>query len=171
MITLNEREKILVKVLAAVVAVASVYYLIIVPVMKFRSSTADGSRSGREKIDKLAQISQEYKQVKDRKYGYEKTLRQTRGVTSLVEEYAKNAGILDNKVYTRDTPGTRQDQYKKITTDVKFEGVSIVPVLEFIYNMENSGVLVKISYLRINQAFKGRDTYDVTLKFDSVSKE
>jgi len=37
--------------------------------------------------------------------------------------------------------------------------------------MENSGVLVKISYLRINQAFKGRDTYDVTLKFDSVSKE
>ena len=79
MITLNEREKILVKVLAAVVAVASVYYLIIVPVMKFRSSTADGSRSGREKIDKLAQISQEYKQVKDRKYGYEKTLRQTRG--------------------------------------------------------------------------------------------
>jgi hypothetical protein len=35
--------------------------------------------------------------------------------------------------------------------------------------MENSNRLLKISYLRIHQALKGRDMYDIILKIDSLS--
>ncbi|HPI89171.1 MAG TPA: type II secretion system protein GspM [Spirochaetota bacterium] len=171
MITLNEREKLLLRILAVIAGITAAYYLVVSPLLSYRASSQDESKSSKEKIDKLASIYEDYRETKNKKTQYEKMLRQSKGVTTLIEEYAKKTGILENKVYTRDTPGTRQDQYKKVSTDVKFEGVSIVPMLEFIYDMENSGLLIKISSLRITQAFKGRDTYDVTIKFDSVTKE
>ena len=171
MITLNEREKILLQILAGLIAVLGVYFLIISPIVEYRARAENESQGSKEKLQKLSRIYAEYNEVKQQKSQYERMLRQSKAVTTLIEEYAAKTGILENKVYTRDRPGSRQDNYKKMSTDVKFEGVSIVPILEFIYHMENSGKLISVNYIRINQALKGRDTYDVTIKFDSIEQD
>ena len=54
---------------------------------------------------------------------------------------------------------------------MRFEGVDINSILNFIYKMENSGMLIQISYLRINQTIKGRNTYDVTMTFNSITSQ
>ena len=171
MITLNDREKILLQILGGLAAVLAVYYLIITPIVEYHSRIETESVGAKENLYKLAKIYDKYNNLKQKKTSYERSLKSGKAVTTLIEEYAAKVGILENKVYTRDHPGARQDKYKKMSTDVKFEGVSIVPILEFIYHMENSGNLINISYLRINQAFKGRETYDVMIKFDSVEQE
>lgn len=171
MITLTDREKTLLQILGGLVAVLAVYFLIITPIANYHSRIENESIDAKEKLYKLAKIYDKYNSLKQQKTNYERTLKGGKAVTTLIEEHAAKLGILENKVYTRDNPGVRQDKYKRIATDVKFEGVSIVPILEFLYHMENSGSLINVSYLRINQAFKGRETYDVTIKFDSVEQE
>jgi len=56
-----------------------------------------------------------------------------------------------------------------VSTDVKFEGVAIAPLMKFIHLMENSDKMIKVNYLQIRLALKGRNTYDVRIKFDSLT--
>jgi hypothetical protein len=58
-----------------------------------------------------------------------------------------------------------------VTADVKLEGVPIQKLVRFLYEIENSNVLLKISYLRIYQGLRGADTYDVILKIDSFTMQ
>ena len=67
-------------------------------------------------------------------------------LTALVEQWAASAGITRNIDYTRRTQTNIQNKYIMITTDIKI-----------------------ISYLRIQQALKGRDTYDVNLKINNYT--
>lgn len=122
-------------------------------------------------LNTLDKIYEQYNETKDKISQYNAQLNNTKGLTSLIEENAQSLNIIKNKTYTRDRPTVTQGKYRKISADVRFEGVDINSILNFIYRMENSGMLVKISYLRINQTIKGRNTYDVTITFNSVSTQ
>ncbi len=155
--------------LIAVGGTAILYFLIIAPIVSFRSHMQKEFDSNMDKLNKLDTIHEEYRDARDQVARYRSQLMSGQGTTSQIEETAKSLNILRNKVYTRDMPSNIQDKYKKISTDVKFEGVDIKSMIEFIYRMENSGKLTKVSYIRINQALKGRNMYDVTLKLDTLS--
>ncbi len=88
-----------------------------------------------------------------------------------MEDNAAKAGILNNKIYNRDHQSNLQNNYRKITTDVKFEGINIKSAMNFLYYMENSNILLKISYVRISQAVKERNNYDVTVNIDSFKNQ
>jgi hypothetical protein len=168
---LNKREKRLLVALGVLVGVLAVYFLIITPIMSLRESINNEFESNMTKLNKLDKIYEQYRDVKQQISLYSTQLNNTRGVTSLIEENAQSLNIIKNKTYTRDRPTITQGKYKKISADVRFEGVDINSILNFIYKMENSGMLIRISYLRINQTIKGRNTYDVTLTFNSVTSQ
>ncbi len=171
MIELNKREKRLLQVLAVVVGIVAIFFLIISPILSIRLSINKEYESNMARLNALDKIYDQYREIRDKFSQYNAQLNSTKGLTSLIEENAQNLNIIRNKTYTRDRPTVTQGKYKKISADVRFEGVDINSILNFIYRMENSGMLVRISYLRINQTIKGRNTYDVTITFNSVTSQ
>jgi hypothetical protein len=171
MIELNKREKRLLQILAAVVGMFAFFFLIISPILSLRESINKEYEANMSKLNTLDKIYDQYREARDRISQYNTQLNNTKGLTSMIEENAQSLNIIKNKTYTRDRPTVTQGKYKKISADVRFEGIDINSILNFIYRMENSGMLVKISYLRINQTIKGRNTYDVTITFNSVSSQ
>ncbi len=170
-IELNKREKLLLQVLIAIVLGVSVYFLIVAPLIEYSKTTREEKDTSESKLRQLETIYEQYREIKQKQSRYQSLLRNTTGTTALIEEYANSLNILRNKVYTRDNPGGVQGDYKKISTDVKFEGVDITTILNFIHKMENSNSLLTVSYLRISQALKNKNLYDVTIKFETLQAE
>jgi type II secretory pathway component PulM len=171
MIELNKREKRLLMILGVVLGIVVIYFLIISPIMSLRESINKKYETNMTRLNTLDKINDQYREIQEKITQYNSQLNNTRGITSLIEENAQALNIIKNNTYTRDRPTITQGKYKKISADVRFEGVDINSILNFIYKMENSGLLIKISYLRINQTIKGRNTYDVTVTFNSVTSQ
>lgn len=171
MINLTKREKILLRIFIVFVSVIAVYFAIIKPILSLKENTETQYKDNITKLSKLEAIYDQYKEIRQKKNQYEQMLQQSGGITSLIKEHAKSADIVKNITYTRENPGSVQNKYKKNSTEVKFEGVGIKSVMNFIYKIENSNRLLKISYLRIHQALKGKDMYDVIIKIDSLSNQ
>jgi type II secretory pathway component PulM len=172
MIDLSAREKKLLQVLAVVAALAFVYFFIITPISNMRRSSAGGVREKIEGIAKIDRIYDEYREVKQKKAQYMSQLgNKDANINSLVEQWAANAGVSGLVAYTRSTQTTIQNKYTMVTTIMKFDGVAIEPLLKFLYEVENSSLLLKISYLRMREAIKGANTYDVELKINTYSMQ
>ena len=165
MTNLSKREKLLIKIFAAFLGTLACIYLIVFPIMDFKAEAESTYKGNVDRIQKLEGMYDRYRKVTRKSQSINKLLKNNRGVSSLIEENATKAGILGNKIYNRDHQSNIQNKYQKITTNVRFEGVDIKSLLHFIYLMENSDKLIKVSYLRISQALK--DKYDANIKFDT----
>ena len=170
MIEFSKREKRMLMVLAGVAA-CTVVYLIVSQVMSYKKEAGAKSESNASRISKMEELSDEYRMIKQKRASYEAMLRNEKGTTTIIEENAGSVNILRNKVYTQDRPSNIQGQYKKISTDVKFEGVDIKSLLSFMHKMENSNKLISVSYIKITQGLKGRNLYDVSIKFESLTAQ
>ena len=171
MIELSKRETRLIQILGLVVGILFIYFLVISPIMSLRESINREYEQNMYKLTMLDKLYEQYQELKQKNSQYSARLNNTRGITSLIEENAQSLNIIKNKTYTRDRPSVAQGKYNKISADVRFEGVDINSILNFIYKMENSGMLIQISYLRINQTIKGRNTYDATMTFNSITSQ
>lgn len=167
MFNLSERERKLLKLLYVILGVIVLVFLIIKPFLSYRENIQKESRSNIARLENLDRLYSEYREVKEKKSHLNDLLRDSRGISTLIEENAKKSNILQNKLYTRDNTSNIQNKYQKTTTSVKFEGIDIRSLISFLYEMEFSGKYVEVSYLRIYQAIKERYTYDVTIKFDT----
>ena len=169
MFNFSKREKKLIKLLITIFAFVIVYFFLVIPIMDYKNSVENKFEMNISKMKKLDSLYEKYRNIKQKKSRYLSLLKRSKGITTQIEEKARETNILGNKIYTRDHTSNVQGKYKKITTSVKFESVNITSLLNFIHKMENSDTLCKVSYLRINQALKERSTYDVLIKFDSFT--
>ncbi|MBN2038538.1 MAG: type II secretion system protein M [Spirochaetes bacterium] len=166
--TLSKREKLLLKVLLSFVVVLTIYYIIIIPLTGFIRNSGNDTDTGRNDIEKLERIYNEYREIKQKSSDYMSMLsKKNENTTSLIEQWASSTGIAKNIAYTRSSQSNIQNKYTRITTDMKIEGVFIQQFVKFLYEVENSDNLLKINYLRIQPALKGTNTYDINLKIDN----
>jgi hypothetical protein len=151
--------------------VFAIYFFILSPLISWRSSINSRSEDNISKVDTLKKIYEEYQELKQKRIQYESQINSGQGITTLIEETAKSGNIISNKSYVRVIPGNIKNNYKKVSAEVKFVGIEIGAMLKFIYTMEHSSSLVRVSYLRVSEALKGKDIYDVEMKFDSVTSQ
>jgi hypothetical protein len=170
--TLTQREKLLLKILIICIAGIAVYYLVISPIIGLTGNGSDKSDKNRNDIQKLESLYKQYKDIQQKKSVYTTMLdKKNENITSLIEQWATSTGIAKNIANTGSNPSNIQNKYVKITTDIRIEGVAIQQFLKFLYEVENSDNLIKVSYLRISPALKGTNTYDINLKIDNfISK-
>jgi len=164
---LSKREINLLKILAIIISLSLIYLFVISPIINLSSESQNEFNNSKQKVLQLNKIYLDYNETKRKIYQYKKLMKNDSGITSLIEDNAKKTNILENKVYTRDRPITIKNKYLKIITDVKFESVNMKSMINFLYLMENSNKSIKVSYLRIRSALKGKMTYDVIIKFVS----
>ncbi len=168
----TDREKLLLKILLVCVILTLVYYLIVIPLIKLAGGSDDELRKNRNNLEKLENIYREYQNIKQKKSAYITILnRKNENTTSLIEQWANSTGIAKNIAYTRSTQSNIQNKYIRISTDIKIESVPIQQFLKFLYEVEYSDNLIKVSYLRIHPALKGSNTYDINLKIDNFTSQ
>lgn len=169
MISFTDREKKLLTLLGAFMGILLVYFVLIRPIVEFKSGLETEYIANVERLNTLDKLYEQYIQLQEEKEKYQNLLKSNEGITTLIENIAKETNIIKNKVYTRDNPSNIQGKFKKVSTEVKFEGVDIGSMMNFIYKLENSNKIIKIAYMRVRLALKGKDVYDVTLKIDSYT--
>jgi type II secretory pathway component PulM len=170
MINLNEREKKLLFILAGILVTGFVYFLIISPIMEFKKNSSDVYNRNRLKISKLDEIYLEYKDILSEKGKLNAVASQNSGIAAMVDETASSLNIISNKVYLKENPGIVQNGIQKITTEIKFEGIPVKSLLEFINRLENSNTPLKIQSLVIYSGIKERSRYDSVITIVSLSK-
>jgi hypothetical protein len=170
MINLTQREKNLIIALGALVSGLVLIFIIILPVVSFIKQSQEETIAKQTNLGKLDKIYEEYRGIDQKIKDFEALMRNTKSLASMIEEKSEADGILTNKVYIRDNPGGMVSKYRRVSTDVRFEGVDMEKLLKFMYDMENSNKIVRISYLRISPTIKGRNTYDAQIKFDSFTE-
>jgi flagellar basal body-associated protein FliL len=169
MIQINKREKRLLIILLVIVGIIFSYYFIIDPLVVFKKNAGQSIEKNLEKISRLDQIYSDYKDVLAEKNQLNLDA-ETKGIASVVDEAATSLNIITNKVYLTDNPGAVKDGIQLVTTNVKFEGVSIRNMIEFIYRLETSGAPLKIKNLTITSGIKGKNRYDSVITILSLSK-
>ncbi len=170
MLNLNEREKKLLYILSGILVTGFVYYFIISPIIQFKKNSADIYNKNRMKISKLDEIYSEYKDIISEKGKLNAVASESRGIAAMVDEFAASLGITSNKVYLKENPGIVQNGIQKMTTEIKFEGIPIKALLEFINLIENSNTPLKIQTLVIYSGIKERSRYDTVITIVSLSK-
>lgn len=170
MIKLNDREKKLLFILAGILIAGFLYYFIISPIMKFKSESDDIYNKNRMKISKLDDIYEEYKNIITEKSKLSAVASQSSGIGTMVDEIASSLNIASNKVYLKENPGIVQNGIQKMSTEIKFEGVPVKALLEFLNRIENSNTPLKIQSLVIYSGIKERSRYDAVITIVSLSK-
>jgi len=169
MIQMNKREKKLLAVLIALITGLVLYYLIISPLVNFKKNADRSLELNFSKINRLDDIYAEYKDIQLQKNQLNVNAENST-ITSIVEEAASSLGISSNRVLLDNNPGVIKDGIQLMTTEIKFEGLSIKNLLSFIYKVENSGAPVKIKKLTVTAGFKGKNRYDLVMTTLSLQK-
>lgn len=166
------RERNLLIALGTVVISLFIYLIIISPYLEYQETSESGIKENMAKLRKMEKMYTEYREIKQKITSVKATLNKKRdNITSQIEQWANSSNIAGNIAYTRRKQTTLKNKYIRITTDIKFNGVSIEKLLKFVYEVENSNQLLKINYIRIHQGLKSTNTYDVILKIDSFTKQ
>jgi hypothetical protein len=169
---ISQREKYLIYALGGMVAFAVVYYLIIVPIVEYRSSSEKETRKNVSDLSRLESLYDQYRDVKQRKTRYQSLLgSRSENIGTLVEQWANTADVSRYMAYNRRTQANIQNKFTKFTSDIKLDSVPIQKFFRFLYEIENANTLLKVNYLKIYQGLKGADTYDVIIKIDSFSQQ
>lgn len=165
---LSNREKKLLIFLGTVLVLVLGYNFIAKPLLDSRAGSAKHTTDNTSRMKRISQLFDEYRNVRAEKSRYLALLEnKTEKTTELIQQCSTANNIDKNIGYTRKSQSNVQNKYIRVTTDVKVEGVSVQPLLKFIYDIENSNEQVRVQYLRINKGLKGTDTYDAIIKIDS----
>lgn len=169
MIQINKREKNLLIILASVVGILFSYYAIIDPVVSFKRNAGENLEKNLDKISRLDEIYSDYKDVLAEKNQLNIDA-ETTAISTIINEAATSLNINTNKVDLGENQGAIKNGIQLITTNVKFEGVSIRNMIEFIYRLESSGTPLKIKNLTITAGMKGKNRYDAVITILSLAK-
>ena len=163
MLKLSRREKRLLQILGGLIGALFLYYFLVVPVLNFKSRTEDFNKSSRDKLVRFDELVFQYRETKNEKDRLENAVVSGTGISTLVDEIAVSLNISGNKVYLRERPGRIQEGIQIITTELKFEGLNIQSLLEFISRLENSNTMLKIKNLTLTAGLKDTNRYDAVI--------
>ncbi|HPD77936.1 MAG: General secretion pathway, M protein [Spirochaetes bacterium ADurb.Bin218] len=170
MINLSNREKNLIIVLISVVILGIFYTFIISPVVEFKKNAEQSFVKNISLLNKFEEINNEYKLVLAEKSRLSSASGMGTGIAGLVDEISKSLNIASNRTSLKEMPGIVQNGLQKITTEIRFEGISIQSALEFINRLENSNMTLKVKNVVINSAIKERSRYDIIITVVSLTK-
>ncbi len=170
MLNLNKREKKLLQILIALIAVMGLYFFLIEPVVKFKSNVDSVNQEKQERLRKFEEIYSQYRDALKEKNKLNTAVENVAGITPLVDEIAADLKIINNKVYLREKPGSVQNSFQKITTELRFEGLHIRSLLEFINRLEKSNTVLKISSMTLYAGIKEKNRYDSVITIVSFVK-
>jgi len=163
MLNLSKREIRLLRILAGLIGMIFIYYFLITPVVNFKSKTDDFNLNNLDKLVRFDEMIFQYSETKLEKDRLETAIASGTGISTLVDEIAISLNIVGNRGFLRERPGRVQEGIQIVNTELKFEGLDIKSLLEFITRLENSNSMLKIRNMTITAGLKDTNRYDVVI--------
>lgn len=163
MFKLSNREKKLLQILAVLIGIMFLYYFLILPVKNFKAKSDNFNKSNLDKLVRFDELIFQYRDATNEKQRLENAIVSGTGISTLVDEIGISLNISGNKVYLRERPGRIQEGIQTITTEMKFEGLNIKSLLEFISRLENSNTMLKIRNMTLTSGLKDTNRYDAVI--------
>ncbi len=167
----TKRETNLLKILGSVIVITIAYSFIIEPLFISPKNSRSSSEFSKKNLDELENIHEKYLEILRLKKNIDNSGKNTVSISSLVDKLANSLNIINNKVYLREQEGKIVNKIQKIKTEMKFEGVPIKPLINLLYQMENSQIFINISKVKIYATSTSIDKYDAIIEVENFVKK
>lgn len=169
---LSKREKLLLKILLSVIAATAFYLLILKPLILVQNKEVSKAEYSGDSVRKLETIYKKYKETVDLKNKLNNSIKNSSGITSIVNEISNSVNILKNRTDMKEYPGKIQNGIQRIKTVIKYEGISINSFLRLIEQLENSSTYIKVKKVKLYPSIKSKQNiYDVNIEIVSFIKK
>ncbi|MCD6416283.1 MAG: type II secretion system protein M [Planctomycetes bacterium] len=168
---LMRREKLMLVILALLIALVAAYQARVKPAIERVATLERVLGPKNESLSALRARSAEYLALKD-EIGRirEKIQKQTRDfdILSFIEDVGKKCGLSENIVYMNLETAPINDTYVGVSVEVKMENVALQEVTEFLLRLRSTEAMIGVKSLRIKLAREG-GLLDVVAQVSTLS--
>lgn len=159
---------------AGVLFVLMLLYLGVDSVLDGYQKLEDKIVTKRGEVEKLSRLRTQYmeahRQLEDIKAKLDQMERGF-SVLSFIEDLANKENIREKIGSVKPKKIPLNDTYDENIVELNIDNVSLQELVDFIYQVENSGQLLKVKRLRIKTRYDNRDLLNVTLQVTTYKKK
>ncbi len=164
---INKREKIAIGIGAGVVGLFLVLQLIVNPFLESRRRLYRQIGAQTAALEKMQTLQSEYASIQEKADQIRASMAARRSGFSLfsfLDTLAGQTGLKDRIAYMRPSATTQPDvSYRTATVETKLQAITLKQLLNYIYRIETSRNMVKLSRLSVNKTGKQAGTIDAVL--------
>jgi len=167
------REKVLLRVLGAILAVLLLYSLIYSPIVGLRESLADRVASRRRDLIELRGLMRTYDRLqRELAQAQQRTVPDNANFSlfSVIEQTLTKSVGRDRigSITPTDRPVT--GGFHQYNVDIKLNGISLAQVVDTLYGVQSLGMPITVSNLQLHQHANDSHTYDVDMSCMALAK-
>ena len=168
----EQREKVLLRVLGAVLGVIVLYNFLYLPFVGLGEGLGDRVVTRRQQLTEVRAMMRSYRQLKGELAAAEKRTVGSKGFSlfSIVEQ-SLTASIGREKISSI-TPSDRPvpGGYQQFTVDLKLTGVNLAQIVDALYAVQTLPMPVTVSNLHVRQQTQDPHSYDVDMTCMSLGR-
>jgi type II secretory pathway component PulM len=169
---LTQREKQFVIGGVAFLGLLVAFQLLVKPAIHRVRTLKRAVTAEQKTLKELRDKSKEYNVFQSQLERIRQTFQQQEGdrqMLSLIERIQKDCGLLQKVVYMTPTTMAISDIYEKTSIEVKFKGVTLDQIIQFLLKIESSKLLVGVKSLEINSGLQNSAELDAIIQVASLS--
>ena len=159
---------------AGILFVLMLLYLGVDSILDRYQKLEDKIVTKRGEVEKLSRLRTQYmeahRQLEDIKAKLDQMERGF-SVLSFIEDLANKENIREKIGSVKPKKIPLNDTYDENIVELNIDNVSLQELVDFIYQVENSGQLLKVKRLRIKTRYDNRDLLNVTLQVTTYKKK
>jgi len=165
--TLAKREKFIVAIGGCVLLFLAVFHFLILPFFEEKKRFADGIEKKEVALKEIAQMSAEYKILKQNYQRLQDIIaKRNKAVTlfSFLEQQATEAEIKGHIKYMKPSVSQGTGPYKESMVEMKLEGITLKQLAGYLYRIESPEDVISIKRISIKENKKESGYMDVVLQ-------
>jgi general secretion pathway protein M len=164
---LAKREKYLIALMVAVVAVAVLFQLLVVPILEGRERMQSSVIGKQKNLQEIVRLSQEFKVLKqDSETLSQRLSRRPANFTlfSFLEKAAGKAGVKNNIKYMKPSASTGKGPFKESLVEMKLEKITLKQMVDYLKLIESPDDIVSLKRISIQTNKKETQYLDAILQ-------
>ena len=164
---LAKREKYLIALMVAFVAVAVLIQLIVVPFLEGRDRMQSGVVGKEKNLQEIVRLRQEYQALKQDSETLSQKLSRRPGsftLFSFLEKAAGKAGVKNNIKYMKPSASTGKGPFKESLVEMKLERITLKQMVDYLKLIESPDDIVSVKRISIQSNKKETQYLDVILQ-------
>jgi hypothetical protein len=171
---LNDRERRLLLIGGALIALAALYTVVIDPLLE-RIEVQDQQLAKKTRaIRELASLAEDYRPLQTRLAQLEARLAPAGGgfsLPSFLEETASATRIRDRIAAMQPQVVPPSQGYKEISVEIRLDGVALSSLLDFLGRLEASPTLIQIKRFQMKPRYDAPHFFEASLRISAYEKQ
>ena len=171
MIDLRSRERKLIAICGAIVAVALIHLAILSPILNKRAEMEQSISRAHVQLKELKLLQGEYEQIiEETERIKQRVTKQGRGfeLFSYLDQTARNLNLMNNLTSMKPSSRSLDDRLVEDIVEVKLEGISLENLVAYLYEIEKTRTGIAIANIRIQPESRLGGGLNVSMMVTSI---